>query len=333
RRVQRNVHAHAELQRGREAMGGAPRQADGRQRRRAPAPPARSDVVARRRAARRRRDLRRDRRRAGARRVPAARMAGSRRYHVRTIRMAKPRWIAGADDAGLRLDKYLAAAERLGSRAKAATALARGKISVNDREASADDAARRLAAGDVVQAWMDRPGTAKRRTSLGDARDLLIVYEDDALIVLNKPAGVLAVPLERREGARSVFEDLKDYLKARRKPRPFVVHRIDRDTSGLVVFAKHAAAQAKLKDQFKRRRAERVYYAVVYGHPAPASGTWRDRVVWDDKALIQKETHPHDPRGKDAIARYRVIERLARAALIEVTLVTGRRNQIRLQAR
>lgn len=247
--------------------------------------------------------------------------------------MAKPRWIAGADDAGLRLDKYLAAAERLGSRAKAATALARGKIFVNDREASADDAARRLAAGDVVQAWMDRPGTAKRRTSLGDARDLLIVYEDDALIVLNKPAGVLAVPLERREGARSVLEDLKEYLKARRKPRPFVVHRIDRDTSGLVVFAKNASAQAQLKDQFKRRRAERVYHAVVYGHPTPASGTWRDRLVWDDKALIQKETHHHDPRGKDAIARYRVIERLARAALIEVTLVTGRRNQIRLQAR
>ena len=247
--------------------------------------------------------------------------------------MAKPRWIAGPDDAGLRLDKYLAAAGRLGSRAKAASALARGKIFVNDREASSGDAAARLAAGDVVEAWMDRPGTAQRRTSIGDARDLPIVYEDDALIVLNKPAGVLAVPLERREGARSVFEDLKDYLKARRKPRPFVVHRIDRDTSGLVVFAKHAAAQAKLKDQFKRRRAERVYYAVVYGHPAPASGTWRDRVVWDDKALIQKETHPHDPRGKDAIARYRVVERLARAALIEVTLVTGRRNQIRVQAR
>jgi len=247
--------------------------------------------------------------------------------------MAKPRWIAGPDDAGLRLDKYLAAAGRLGSRAKAASALARGKIFINDREASALDAATRLAEGDVVEAWLDRPGTAARRTSIGDARDLLIVYEDDALIVLNKPAGVLAVPLERREGARSVFEDLKDYLRARRKPRPFVVHRIDRDTSGLVVFAKHAAAQAKLKDQFKRRHAERVYYAVVYGHPAPASGTWRDRVVWDDKALIQKETHPHDPRGKDAIARYRVVERLARAALIEVTLVTGRRNQIRVQAR
>jgi len=180
---------------------------------------------------------------------------------------------------------------------------------------------------------MDRPGTAKRRTALGDDRDLPIVYEDDALIVLNKPAGVLAVPLERREGARSVFEDLKTYLSARRKPRPLVVHRIDRDTSGLVVFARTGAAQQALKDQFKRHRAERVYRAVVYGQPSPPSGTWRDRLVWDTKALIQKETHPRDPRGKDAICHYRLVEALAGASLIEVTLETGRRNQIRLQAR
>jgi 23S rRNA pseudouridine1911/1915/1917 synthase len=180
---------------------------------------------------------------------------------------------------------------------------------------------------------MDRPGTARRRTALGDDRDLPIVYEDDALIVLNKPAGVLAVPLERREGARSVFEDLKAYLKARRKPRPSVVHRIDRDTSGLVVFAKTAAAQARLKDQFKRHRAERIYRAIVYGQPTPASGTWRDRLVWDTKALIQKETHPRDPLGKDAICHYRVVESFGPASLIEVTLVTGRRNQIRIQAR
>jgi 23S rRNA pseudouridine1911/1915/1917 synthase len=247
--------------------------------------------------------------------------------------MAKPRWTAGPHDAGLRLDKYLAAAERLGSRAKAATALARGKVFINDREASAADAATRLTAGDVVHVWMDRPGTARRRNTLGDERDLPIVYEDDALIVLNKPAGVLAVPLERREGARSVFEDLKAYLNTRRKPRPFVVHRIDRDTSGLVVFAKTAAAQARLKEQFKRHRAERVYRALVYGQPSPASGTWRDRLVWDTKALIQKETHPRDPRGKDAICHYRLVEPFGHASLIEVTLVTGRRNQIRIQAR
>jgi 23S rRNA pseudouridine1911/1915/1917 synthase len=247
--------------------------------------------------------------------------------------MANPRWTAGPPDTGLRLDKYLAAAERLGSRARAATALARGKVFLNDREASAADAATRLATGDLVSVWMDRPGTAKRRTALGPDYDLPIVYEDDLIIVLNKPAGVLAVPLERRDAARSVYEDLKAYLKTRRKPRPFVVHRIDRDTSGLVVFAKTASAQQRLKEQFKRHRPARVYRAVVYGHPSPASGTWRDRLVWDQKALIQKETHPRDPRGKDAISHYKVLERLDGAALVEVSLVTGRRNQIRIQAR
>jgi 23S rRNA pseudouridine1911/1915/1917 synthase len=247
--------------------------------------------------------------------------------------MAQPRWVARREEAGVRLDKYLAAPERLGSRAKAASALERGKVFVNDREASAAEAGVRLAEGDVVRVWIDRPGTAKRRVALGDDRDLPIVYEDDVLIVLNKPAGVLAVPLERRAEARSVFDDLAEYLRMRRAPRPLVVHRIDRDTSGLVLFAKNAAAQAHLKDQFKRHRAERVYLAVVYGHPDPQSGTWRDRLVWDERALIQKETHPRDPKGKDAISHYRVIEPLNGASLVEVTLVTGRRNQIRLQAR
>jgi 23S rRNA pseudouridine1911/1915/1917 synthase len=182
---------------------------------------------------------------------------------------------------------------------------------------------------------MDRPGSAKRRASLGDDRDLPIVYEDDTLVVLNKPAGLLAVPLPpaRRSDARSVFEDLKTYLSRRGRRRPFVVHRIDRDTSGLVLFAKTGAAQVALKEQFKRHDPERVYQAVVYGHPSPASGTWTDTLVWDTKALIQKETSPRDPRGKAAVSHYRVVERLAGAALIEVTLVTGRRNQIRIQAR
>jgi len=243
------------------------------------------------------------------------------------------RWRVDAADAGSRLDKFLAAAGRLGSRGRAADALARGKIFVNDREATRADAALLLAAGDAVRVWMDRPGSAKRRAAIGDARDLPIVYEDAALVVLNKPAGVLAVPLERREDARSVFDDLVAHWRSRGRRRPLVVHRIDRDTSGLVVFAKHAAAQEHLKAQFKRHEPDRVYLAVVYGHPRPAAGTWRDRFVWDQRALIQKETHPRDPRGKDAISHYKTIERLGEASLIEVRLVTGRRNQIRLQAR
>ena len=247
--------------------------------------------------------------------------------------MANRTWTAGPSDAGLRLDKFLADPARLGSRARAAAALQRGKIFVNDRETTTADAGARLARGDTVRVWMDRPGSAKRQTSLGDDRDLPIVYEDEALIVLNKPAGLLAVPLERRGDARSVFEDLKEYLRKRRRPRPLVVHRIDRDTSGLVLFAKNALVHARLKAQFTRHLPERIYLAVVYGHPQPSSGTWRDHLVWDQKALIQKETRPRDPRAKQAISRYRVVETLKDASLVEVTLVTGRRNQIRLQAR
>jgi 23S rRNA pseudouridine1911/1915/1917 synthase len=243
------------------------------------------------------------------------------------------RWTVSGEEAGERLDRFLASAARLGSRARSSDALARGKIFVNDREATGRDGGSKLREGDVVRLWMDRPGSSRRRQALGDARDLPILYEDSSILVLNKPPGVLSVPLERREGARSVYEDLKSYFAARRQPPPFVVHRIDRDTSGLVVFARSAIVRDRLKDQFKRHKPERIYLAVVYGHPSPRSGTWRDRLVWDEKSLIQKETHPRDARGKDAICTYRVVERLEGASLIEVALVTGRRNQIRLQAR
>ena len=244
------------------------------------------------------------------------------------------KWTVRTHEIGVRLDKYLAATERLGSRARAIAALERGKIFLNEREAAPAEAGARLAAGDVVRVWIDRPGSAKRRMALGDERDLPILYEDEHLLVLDKPAGVLAVPLpsQRRESARSVFDDLKSYLNRRRRGRPRVVHRIDRDTSGLVVFAATAAAQARLKDQFARRIPERVYLAVVHGHPSPAEGVWRDHVVWDARSLMQKPADSRDPRAKEAVCRYRVVERLAGASLIEVTLVTGRQNQIRIQA-
>jgi 23S rRNA pseudouridine1911/1915/1917 synthase len=76
-----------------------------------------------------------------------------------------------------------------------------------------------------------------------------------------------------------------------------------------------------------------VYLAVVYGNPDPPSGTWRDRLVWDTTALIQKETHPRDPRGTDAICEYTTLESFRDASLLEIRLETGRRNQIRIQAR
>jgi 23S rRNA pseudouridine1911/1915/1917 synthase len=233
----------------------------------------------------------------------------------------------------MRLDKYLAQSDRVGSRRNASIALERGRVFVNGRAAQLADAKRQLHAGDRVLMWTDRPGSARKPSRAKAEGDLWILYEDDALLVVNKPPGLLSVPLERKADADSAYDTVERHLRPHGKRRPLIVHRIDRDTSGLVVFAKDARTQHLLKDQFRRHEAERVYLAVVYGAPDPASGTWRDRLVWDQRSLIQKETHPDDPKGADAISRYRTVERFADASLIEVHLETGKRNQIRLQAR
>ncbi len=248
--------------------------------------------------------------------------------------VSRDQWTVDPSAGGARLDKFLADAARLGSRSRAGAALERGKVFINDAEASPSDAARRLVEGDRIRVWQDRPGSARKKTHRA-ARDgeLPIVYEDESLIVVDKPAGLLTVPLERQEDAPSVQDLLVAHLRSKGKRRPLVVHRIDRDTSGLVIFALKADALARLKDQFRRREPERVYLAVVYGHPSPEAVVWTDHMVWDQKSLIQKETHPRDPEGKVARSHYRTIERFEGAALIEVRLVTGRRNQIRLQAR
>jgi 23S rRNA pseudouridine1911/1915/1917 synthase len=243
-------------------------------------------------------------------------------------------WVISAADAGARLDKFLAAAGRLGSRARALDALERGKVFLNGKEAGPKDAAVRTTAGDRVRVWIDRPGTARRRSARRAGADgLHILYEDDGVIVVDKPAGLLSVPLPRRRDAPSVYDLLVERLRTRGKRKPFVVHRIDRDTSGLVVFATRPDLQQRLKDQFRRHEAERVYLAVVYGAPEPSAGTWRDTLVWDQAELVQKATHTRDPRGAEAVCNYKILEGFDGASLLEVRLVTGKRNQIRLQAR
>ena len=240
-------------------------------------------------------------------------------------------WTVEAPDEGLRLDKFLAMPLRLGSRARVASALSRGKIFLNDTEATVADASRRVARGDVVRVWMDRPGSARPRLGAFVDGDLHVLHEDDDLIVVDKPAGILTVPLDKRAQAVSIADLLAQHWRSHKR-LPLVVHRIDRDTSGLVLFAAHARAQQHLKQQFLRREPERVYWAVLHGRLTPDAGEWRDRLVWSDKALIQQEARPDDPRGVDAVSGYRVLERFDAATLVEVRLETGKQNQIRVQA-
>jgi 23S rRNA pseudouridine1911/1915/1917 synthase len=171
----------------------------------------------------------------------------------------------------------------------------------------------------------------RQRQRRRQSHDLDIVFEDDFLIVVNKPAGLLSVRLERNPGVGSLSELLEERFRSHGKKRPLAVHRIDQDSSGLVMFGKDARTQKVLMDQFRRREPERVYLAVVHGHPVPPQGTWRDRLIWDRKALIQKVARGGEPDAEDAISDYRIVERLRGASLVEVRLHTGRRNQIRIQ--
>jgi 23S rRNA pseudouridine1911/1915/1917 synthase len=246
------------------------------------------------------------------------------------VKTTPPHWIVTRDEDGLRLDQFLATRERIGSRGRARAALTRGKVFVNSEEMSAKHAGARVSHGDEVRVWIDRPGSAKRRGEMRDG-ELHILYEDEALIVLNKPAGLLTVPLGARRDTSSAYDYVAHHLGVRRAG-PFIVHRIDRDTSGVVVFAKTARAQQALKEQFIRQEPERLYRAIVHGQPRPSTGTWRDRLAWDPQKLMQKTTSANNARGVDAISHYRVLEVFADATLIEVELQTGKRNQIRLQA-
>ncbi len=244
-------------------------------------------------------------------------------------------WTISGAEAGGRLDAWLAARPEVGSRSRARDAVERGKVFLNGEELSYADLAQRLRPGDVVGFWPDRPGSGRPRSrEVVAARSALsVVYQDSHLLVVDKPPGWLVEPLPGDAPSEvTLFDMVGDLLRSEKRIRPYVVHRIDRDTSGLVLFALTPAARDELKRQFENRTPTRTYLAVVNGTPDPPSGTWRDRLVWDADRLVQKRAHAQEERAKDAEARYRVVERFTWQSLVEISLVTGKRNQIRVQA-
>jgi 23S rRNA pseudouridine1911/1915/1917 synthase len=166
---------------------------------------------------------------------------------------------------------------------------------------------------------------------------LRLVFEDEDILVVDKPPGLLTIATER-ERERTAYRLLADYVGAhgrspgaarRRAPRLFIVHRLDRETSGLLVFAKSVAAKRGLQSQFGARSAERRYVAVVEGAVREAEGTLASRLR-EDRSLRVRPTRDR-AAGREAITRYRVIGRGVEATRLELSLVTGRRGQIRAQ--
>lgn len=245
--------------------------------------------------------------------------------------MNNGQWQISAEHAGMQLERWLASMRRLGSSLRALDSLARGRIFVNGVEQTPADAGRVLQEGDLVRAWMDRQDVHLMEFIPLEYDRLEIVYEDDDLIAFNKPAGLLSTPHPFILEEASLFDLVEEYLNADER-QPFIVHRIDRDTTGLVLFAKSLEAQQGLRKQFERREPARVYRAVVHGIPEPESGTWQDVIAWNKKLRRFSPAPENDLFKRDAICYFRVLETFSIAAMIEVRLVTGRRNQIRLQA-
>jgi 23S rRNA pseudouridine1911/1915/1917 synthase len=243
--------------------------------------------------------------------------------------MADHHWVVDPAEAGTRLDRWLAAPSRLGSRARARAALERGQVFAGEQELSLADAGRAVESGEGLRWWASRPGSAKRRA--GYLRDgLPIVFEDASLIVVDKPAGLLTVRLPSAPAALSVEALLAP--RTGRHAGVHVVHRIDRDTSGLVAFAKTSHAYEHLASQFVERTPQRRYLAVVEGRPEAEAGTWQDWLRWAPRGLRQEPARHGERGAREALSRYRVLAANAGASLLEVSLVTGRRHQIRVQA-
>lgn len=261
--------------------------------------------------------------------VPRARRES--RVMSRSASGGRAVWTVEPTKDGVRIDRWLAHVDRLGSRSRALEALAKGRVFLAGVELAADDAGRRLAGGERVEFWVDRPGSAQRR-AVRRTEQLPIVYEDRDLIVLDKPAGLLTVPLDSTPDADSLADRVATHWRSHGRRTPAVVHRIDRDTSGLVVFARTAVATSGLKTQFAARRPERIYLAVAHGRPQATEGTWRDWLRWDARALRQRPAARGARGAVEAVCHYRVAETFATTALIEVRLETGKQHQIRVQA-
>ncbi len=201
-----------------------------------------------------------------------------------------------------------------------------GCVSING--APCDTIAAHVAAGDFVSIRYDPTQRYHEKKKRRDDRTFSISFEDDHLIVVDKSAGLLTVPTDRRE-RNTLVERVSIYLSPSLRTREaWIVHRLDRDVSGLLVFGKHKPIADQLIEQFKRRKPQRVYAAIVAGVMSRDDGTFRSHLA-TGKNLDRFSARP-SRKTEAAITHYRVLRRMSDTTLVAVTLETGKRNQIRV---
>ena len=227
----------------------------------------------------------------------------------------------------LRVDKFLMNFIENATRNKIQKAAKDGNIWVNNAIVKQNY---KVKAGDQVRVLFAHPPYEFLLTPENIPLD--IVYEDDALLVVNKPAGMVVHPGHGNYSGTLInalvyhFENLPNNSSE----RPGLVHRIDKDTSGLLVVAKTEIAMAHLSKQFFNKTSEREYIALVWGNVTDDEGTIEGHMARHPKNRLQMTVFPEGDEGKEAITHYKVIERLGYVTLVSCKLETGRTHQIRV---
>ena len=243
------------------------------------------------------------------------------------------RFVVDSGQEPLRIDKYMLEKLQHSSRNRIQRAADAGFVHVNDRPVKRNY---RVRPGDVVTLMLDRP---RHDTSI-EAEDipLDVVYEDSQLMVVNKPAGLVVHPGVGNFTGTLVntlawhLRDVEGYDP--NDPEVGLVHRIDKDTSGLLVVAKTPDAKTKLGLQFFNKTTHRSYNALVWGNVKDDEGRIEGNIGRDPKDRMRMAVFaPDSGIGKPAVTHYRVIERFGYVTLIECILETGRTHQIRAHMR
>ena len=233
----------------------------------------------------------------------------------------------------VRIDKFMFEKLQHSSRNRIQKAAEAGFVHVNDRPVKSNYKVR---PGDIVTLMLDRPHYDT--TIEPEEMPLDIVYEDDDLMVVNKPAGLVVHP-----GCGNFHGTLVNAIAWHMRniptydpndPQVGLVHRIDKDTSGLLVIAKTPEAKTSLGVQFFNKTTHRSYNALVWGNFVEDSGTIEGNIGRDPKDRLRMSVFPPDSEiGKPAVTHYRVLERFGYVTLVECILETGRTHQIRAHMR
>ncbi len=235
----------------------------------------------------------------------------------------------GKGQAPLRIDKYLMNFIENATRSKIQAAAKDGHILVNGSPVKANY---RVKPDEEIKVMFEHP--TYEGLLVGEDIPLDIVYEDDELLVVNKPAGMVVHPGHGNYSGTLINALIYrfDNLPNNSSDRPGLVHRIDKDTSGLLVVAKTEKAMTHLSAQFAEKTSEREYVAIVWGNVEVEEGTVEGNIGRHPKNRLQNTVFLGEDaeKGKHAVTHYKVLERLGYVTLVSCKLETGRTHQIRV---